>query len=338
MKQDKFLLVKGISGLGDRIKCVLTAILYARLTGRRLVVDWSDPSYSNAGTNAFHRYFQCTLCNPTDEIPATDSVSPSIWRGHLNESCSYMRECYGTRGLSIDLTRLDYQETVLVFWKYGNEIELLRSYFQGEFEEFAQLRKKEILRKLLREDLTLHPQLQGRVDQLKDNFFGKKTVGVHVRYTDHRTHVWTVLKRLNALLERAPDLQIFLSTDNIQIKNMFEDGYPGVITTPHWYPSTPGLRIHSNPNHPDPMESGNEALVDLYLLAECNYLIIDTSSNFSAIAALLTRAPHSNIFDVKRRKKRSARVRHVAYRLMLGTGLLSWGLGILRRFVRKRVL
>lgn len=146
------------------------------------------------------------------------------------------------------------------------------------------------------------------------------------------------MKRLNALLERAPDLQIFLSTDNIQIKNMFEDGYPGVITTPHWYPSTPGLRIHSNPNHPDPMESGNEALVDLYLLAECNYLIIDTSSNFSAIAALLTRAPHSNIFDVKRRKKRSARVRHVAYRLMLGTGLLSWGLGILRRFVRKRVL
>jgi hypothetical protein len=50
MKQDKFLLVKGISGLGDRIKCVLTAILYARLTGRKLIVDWTDSSYSNAGT------------------------------------------------------------------------------------------------------------------------------------------------------------------------------------------------------------------------------------------------------------------------------------------------
>ncbi len=33
MTTDKWLLVKGIAGLGDRIQCVLTAILYARPDG-----------------------------------------------------------------------------------------------------------------------------------------------------------------------------------------------------------------------------------------------------------------------------------------------------------------
>lgn len=60
------------------------------------------------------------------------------------------------------------------------------------------------------------------------------------------------------------------------MKNMFEENYPGVITTPHWYP-TPGLPMHGSQECPDRIEHGVETLADLYLLAECDYLIIDTS-------------------------------------------------------------
>lgn len=339
--ESKFLLLKGRAGLGDRIQCVLTGILYARLTGRRLLVDWSDSTYSNDRSNAFHRFFQCPLCSPTEEIPSTDSVSPSIWLGHLHESSWDMGERYGInknpdevwKRLSIDLTKLDYQQDVLVMQTYNEKVDLLRSHFEGAFKEFSQASTEAILSKLLGEDLILHPQIKERLDRFKSNNFIGETVGVHVRYTDHRARLWTILHKLNALLKREPELQIFLSTDNIQIKNMFEEVYKNVITTPHWYPP-PGWSIHHNQNCPDPKESGIEALVDLYLLAECDYLIIDTSSSFSYLAKLLTKTPDPKIFDVKRGEKQSRNLRVLTWQIMLRLGLFSWGLRLLRKFVR----
>ena len=156
---------------------------------------------------------------------------------------------------------------------------------------------------------------------------------MHVRYADHRVSLLAILDKLNMLLRHEPGLQVFLATDNIQIKKMFEENYPGVITTPHWYPK-PGSRLHNNQDCPDPLEGGIEALVDLYLLAECTYLIIDTSSSFSYVARLLTKAPDSNIFDVKRGGKLPAPLRRLTWKIMVRLGLFSWGLDILRRFVR----
>ena len=212
-------------------------------------------------------------------------------------------------------------------------MDLLRGHFHGPFEPLSQLGTKEILTRLLREDLVLHPEIRECVDQFKAGRFIRKTVGVHVRYSDHRACLWATLKKLNTLLKHEPELQVFLSTDNIQIKNMFEDIYPLVITAPHWY-STPGLRLHGREDCPDLIKSGIEAVVDLYLLAECDYLIIDTSSSFSYIAELLTIAPDSNIFDVKRRGKLPVPFRRLNWRLMFRLGMFSWGLNIFGKFAR----
>src|SRR5919109_721273 len=94
MSRDRYVLVKGSSGLGNRIGCVMTGILYARLTGRRLIVDWSDKIYSNDRRNVFHHFLQCSMYKPGDEVPHTDSVNPSIWRGHLGRSMYYMAKRY----------------------------------------------------------------------------------------------------------------------------------------------------------------------------------------------------------------------------------------------------
>ncbi|MGH7792450.1 MAG: nodulation protein NodZ, partial [Thermodesulfobacteriota bacterium] len=237
------------------------------------------------------------------------------------------------RKFSIDLTKLDYQEDVLVMWTTHARLDLLKAHFKGEFKELSHMSRKAILSKLLREDLILHPEIQQRVNRFKENNFYKKTVGVHIRYADHRASLWATLKELNAMLNREPGLQIFLATDNIQIKNMFEESYEDVITTPHWYPE-PGLRLHGNRNCPDLIESGVEALVDLYLLSECDYLIIDGSSSFSYLANLLAKAPEAHVFDVKKRGKLPRRRRKLSWWLMLKLGLFSWGLGILGKFVR----
>ena len=52
MNEDKYLIVKGLAGLGNRMLSALTGILYARLSGRRLIIDWRDPTYSSDGSNA----------------------------------------------------------------------------------------------------------------------------------------------------------------------------------------------------------------------------------------------------------------------------------------------
>ena len=343
MNEDKYLIVKGIAGLGNRILSALTGILYARLTSRRLIIDWRDPVYSSYGSNVFHNFFQSPLVSLKNEIPVTDSVSPEIWRGHLRESAWDMTDRYGNfyhrynwKKFSIDLSKLDYQEDVLVMWTYVDRVDFLRPHFRGEFKEFSQKSRKEILKKLLREDLNLHPQIRERVDKFKSSFLRRKTVGVHIRYTDHRAGLWSILNRLNKLLEQEPELQIFLATDNIQIKKLFDEKYQRVITTQHWYPA-PGLTIHQNPSCPDLLENGIEALIDLYLLAECYYLIIDTSSIFSYVAALLTNAPDSNIFNINPRErggKRSQRHLRIIWRLMLRLGLFSWGPGALNTLMK----
>lgn len=124
MGEGKFLLVKGITGLGDRILCALGGILYARLSERTLVVDWSDSLYSSGGVNVSHRFFKSQSCSPTDDIPTTDSVYPAIWRDRLYEPAQRIAEKYGhnpdgiLRELSIDLSRLDYQEDLLVLVQF----------------------------------------------------------------------------------------------------------------------------------------------------------------------------------------------------------------------------
>ena len=121
-RPDKFLLVKGITGLGDRILCALSGILYAQLSGRTLLIDWSDPFYSSNGDNVFHRFFESPFCSPTDDIPTTDSVYPRIWRGRLLEHATQIareREFNPEEirhELSIHLGKLDYPEISWSWW------------------------------------------------------------------------------------------------------------------------------------------------------------------------------------------------------------------------------
>jgi hypothetical protein len=162
----KYLLVKGRVGLGNRIHSLLTGILYARLTGRRLVVDWSDHTYSNDGSNVFHRLFFCPSAGEVDELPEAASVTPEMWRGHLRDSVDDLRQAYRhlsfarfTHESSVDLTNLDQAADIAVFWQFAQKVDTLRPHFRGEFEPLSQLSTRAILRMLLTEDLMLHPRI-----------------------------------------------------------------------------------------------------------------------------------------------------------------------------------
>ena len=340
----KFLLVKGIAGLGNRILCAMGGILYAQLSGRTLVIDWTDPLYSSKGDNVFHRFFTSPSCSPGDEIPQTDSVAPALWRGRLAETAREIVEQNEydpdqvRRELSIDFRNLDYQEDVAVVVQYDARIDLLRKHFHDPLHEPAKMPDGVILEKLLREELMLRPEIQARVDHFKRSRFKSQTVGIHVRFSDYRVRIVAIIKHLNALLKRECDLQIFLATDNVEIKKMFERNYPGVVTTPHWY-GNPGRPIHNSSANLNRTENAIEALIDIYLLAECNHLIYDGSSSFSQLASLLSSAPaHQKVDVAAGQSKGNRRVRGTITRMLRRVRFSSWAFRLLPRVVPIRKL
>jgi hypothetical protein len=298
----KLLLVKGRAGLGNRILGALMGILYSRLSGRRLVVDWRDELYSDDGTNVFPRYFRCAMAGSIDEIPDTDSVTPAIWRGHLHDAADSLEHAS-----SVDLTRLDHPERVAVMWAYRSQALFLMAHHRHAFGALGRRPPDELLRRSLREDLHPEAAIRERVDELATAAEGETTIGVHVRLSDRRTDLAAIRRRLEIVLRRERNARIFLSTDNAEIKAMFEHLYPRVVTSPHWYPP-PGAPAHRHEDLPDRYEHGADALVDLYALAECDYLIADTTSSFGRVAVLLSRARSSRINDVSRFERRRRRV------------------------------
>src|SRR5438067_4802926 len=152
-RPERYLLVKGRAGLGNRMLALLIGILYGRLSRRRLVVDWSDRTYSDDGENVFHRYFSCPSCDPTAEIPAGASVTPVVWQGRLEESVSEVawrfRDAYSEiefrYASSVDLSRIDHPEQVAVFWSFYAPLGVLRPHFRGEHERLKRLSTDEIL-------------------------------------------------------------------------------------------------------------------------------------------------------------------------------------------------
>jgi hypothetical protein len=320
-------IVKGRSGLGNRILSVLTGLLYARRAGRRLVVDWRDNTYSHDRSNVFHEFFQLAGCEAVDEIPATDSVRPGIWAGRLDQSFSRLRNDYlampfldFVRTSSLVLTKVDYEETVVVITTSSAKVALMRSPLAAVVQELTPSRSTDaVLRDLLATDLRLHPDIRERVDEVVHAKLAPETVGVHVRYTDRQARLQALLRRVDALQRRAPHLQVFLATDNARVLELFERRYRNVVTVPHRYAESE-KQLHGQADSPDRRQDGIEALVDLYALAECDHLVVDTSSSFSYLATLLSRAPRSRIDDVNPFKPR---FRELVKRLMPAP--MRWG-------------
>jgi hypothetical protein len=225
---DRFLLVKGRAGLGNRILGAVSGLQYARLSGRRLVVDWRDELYSDDGSNVFPRYFRCAEAHPLDELPDTTSVTPPLWIGHLDESAN-ARERSSQLGpiefrsvSSVDLTRLDHPEQVAVMWVTLSHVLFLTAHHRHAFQALGRRPAYELLRSSLRSDLRPDGAIERRVDEFARASFEPPTVGVHVRFSDRRGNLDVIQRRLDAVMRREPAARIFLATDNVAVTAEFE--------------------------------------------------------------------------------------------------------------------
>jgi hypothetical protein len=298
-----------VAGLGNRMLAAATGFLYAELAARRALVDWGDPNYSDDDSDVFRRYFDNPSVGGRDELPATASVAPQMWRGRLDRPARELRielrptpEPVVFRRTCVDLMRSDHPEDVVVMWSTRERIEMLRPLFRGEHAHLARLPTNVILRRMIETHMRPSEEISGRVERFRRERLSGRVVGVHARYSDRRTRLDLIRRRLERLLDKERDLRVFLATDNVEVRDEFERSY-GAVSTPHWYPA-PGAASHQGSDRPDPPEAGAEALVDLHLLAGCDYVIGDRESSFSRVAMLLSDAPRSHISDVQALRSR----------------------------------
>ncbi len=313
----KYIVVKGTSGIGNRVFAVATGILYAQLSGRQLVVDWRDGSYSNTGTNLFFRYFDCPLAKSVEVLPETDSVYPAIWTNQLHRSLGSLRDELSLTGysdMSFDVSRLDSQEDILVLSAYTHKINLMRSLLAQETHHLANLTIREILRSILRENLFLKEDIRWQVEEFKKAYFADYMVGVHIRYSDMKVPLTEVEFAVRSIVRltrfQHASFKIFLATDSQEVLLSFKDKFPNVISLDKWF-SESGKRLHQNPEEcQDLVQNGIEALVDLYLLTACDNLIFASRSSFGFLSSLLMTQPQARYYDIDGEHSLVKRIKH----------------------------
>ncbi|MBC9032725.1 hypothetical protein IAG41_10010 [Sphingomonas sp. JC676] len=307
---NRYLCVKGKAGLGNRMLAAATAWLYAQLSGRAFVPDWCDYTYSHDGSNVFHRLFECK--DSVVALPDFDetSVAPTRWISRLSETADKMVDDFDGgdhssatlwRRYSIDLGRLDHPERYAMFWSYDAHIRRLRPHLDGAWASWRDLSDDQIIARVLRDHITLAPAIRRQVDAFAAAHFSGGVIGVHIRNTDRRTSVTASLRHLAQLRARHPAATIFLATDNRRAEELVRRRYDRVLSTAKWFPED-GAPMHQNTNCPDRLQNAVEGLIDMYLLAECDYLIFPASSTFSRIAGLISTKPRANLIDIERHR------------------------------------
>ena len=297
----RVLLVKGSAGLGNRILSLLSAILFARLSGRRVAVDWSDSLYARNNENSFPLLFSKPVSAPIDSHSL--SVAPPRWREYVNTPAEGLLKNLKRRrersALRVDLSRLDHPEDILVFWAQEERIHEMRRHFHGEFQALARKSDDAILRDLIRSDLTLHPEIAARVSQFKQSRWSDDIIGAHMRYTDRRGRIQKTFRHVDWIVAKHPRSRVFLATDNADLLRQARDRYGAdrVIATQKWFP-VPGQPIHRTAQGPDGLQKAKDGLLEMYLLGSCKWLVGDHRSSFAYVAALLSDRPPDDISNV----------------------------------------
>jgi len=304
----KYLLVKAKGGMGNRILCAVTGIIYGQLTKRTIVIDWRDGAYSNDSSNTFSKFFACSQVYPETVLSESGTIRPEVWRGQLHKSMSEMLHEYDPdkhksilihRKYSVDIRKLKYDEDILVFWYYTERIRALRKHLRDPNHGFAEQTTSQIIRKVLREQMSLHKDIRQRIAEFKAEHWHQTVIGLHIRYTDMKTNLALCERQLRRFLDCSPDAHIFLATDNRQVSDEYHKRFKNVFSTPKWFPDGVSS-MHQNCICPDKVINGVEALVDMYLLADCDYLIYPGGSTFSRVSRMLSDIPPERIVDTER--------------------------------------
>jgi hypothetical protein len=323
----KYLVLKGIAGLGNRLCTLANAIDYAQKTGRTLMVDWSDGIYGMMGQNVFYHYFKLNdipFITSITEIPATalaDSY-PSLLGEHPTAGLYdiYMSAC-GNISRKIIPNRI-LKGAISKIHKYWHpkedpiptksDIQAIKAVFNRNDIPFGGNYGKGIKQKTLffadtqprfsddtvRKNISLSDEMQTEVNLMAEQIgIAQHVVGVHVRMTDlqPKAPLTSLTQKIDKM--KLNSHRIFLATDNEQIEEYFKQRYQNVIFMPKHRMEYADARtgIHHRAVRTGDYSMAEtvlkESIIDMWLLSKCEYLFCQGNSSFSKIAAILKNQP-----------------------------------------------
>lgn len=309
---EKVLLIKGKGGFGNRILAATTGLVLAELTGRRPVIDWRDGIFLPEGVNLYPLLFDAPEpCAPEAYDSETDVV-PAVWSGRLAERAGELIDSdFGSnhsspfiyRKLCLDLARPDVPAKVAVFWSYLPKFARLRAHM-ARHPAFRGRSLDSVMRDVLARHFTPNARVRSELARL---FAGRQrpVIGVHIRYTDMKVPLEPIERALDRLRQRMPESQIFLATDSGEVQERFMRRFPGIFVIDKAVSADDsGLHRPDQRNdaddYADPLREAENALIDMWALGQCDWLIHSSRSTFSTFAALVGAIPPERQIDMDR--------------------------------------
>lgn len=323
MSVQKFIVIKGAAGLGNRILALLTAILYAELTNRKVVVDWRDHNYSDNGENSFFKFFNSDLTTPVEKIDDSKSIIPIAWKDNLHTNAVELSETFHHRNIAhpsvwskttININKINYEENIVVFWSFTHLVFKLRKYFSKFRPDFINKSTISILRELYTKYLPLSDELKTSIESFCLETNMEENIGVHIRYTDKKSNIYPMLRKLDDVVKRNQSSKIFLASDNKMIIDRIKSKYQNVITFDKWLPDDNSPMHSMSTNNPARVQHGYDTLIEIYSLSRCKELILDTDSSFDYIVQLLS-DPSTIVHDFRRIKWLPENIWHLLWEI-----------------------
>ncbi|SFI67866.1 MULTISPECIES: nodulation protein NodZ [Microbacterium] len=307
---DRFLLIKAKGGFGNRILSAATGVVIARLTGRTAVVDWRDGEYLPHGEDAYPLLFESPTPHRAADFDARSDVTPALWRGRLSEHPTHLisdlfpndhSNPFIYRKLSIDLAHPDVREPLAVFWSYLPKMARIRR-AAAKVSPFRGMSRDALTRWALREYFRPNARVRAEVDALFADR-ARPIIGVHIRYTDRKVSLDRIMQEVQRVQARVPSAQIFLATDNEGVQEQFRARFRDVFVIDKVLGDDDNS-LHEHVELDDPLREAENALIDMWALASCDWLVHSRHSTFSVAAALIGGIPTSRQRDIDRRNVR----------------------------------
>jgi len=322
-REKKYLIVKGIAGLGNRLFTLTAAVEYAKKTNRTLLVLWDEGLFGQVNENVFYDYFSLKNIHFIENLNQIDKYenlskcpellgeNPQIGIYDIYRFSSAnlltkiparfcfndkMRQVFGYFTDNFKVTNTlqnDWLTMLNLFNKnsfpLGSNLSLNNNADVLFYVDFRPEHDAKLFKKIIQPK----PYIQTKIEELVNQFgLSKSTLGVHVRYSDKKP-----IHTLEFLIDKIKKLkfdfnQIFLATDNEKIYQLFKEEFKNVICINNTFviDETKGLHmngISKNAKGEEKREVLLESILDMWLLSKCEYLIYQKNSTFSTTSAYL---------------------------------------------------
>lgn len=288
MDSNRYTVLKGRFGMGNRIAVVLSALAYSEATGRQLVVDWNDHTYYNPGVpDVFSALWEWPTANqtPLEDLSGL-SVFPSEWQGRLTDyrneiNAEIMPYAFAWSRppdeLSPEMAEIAQEHDAVVVTRDGDR-RRFREMYRG---------------------LVPRPFIRSRVALLQEGHDWDRMIGVQIRHGNGERYVTPAdtgwfHDRIAELRNEDPGLGVFLATDSITVVSEFADRYADLVRAPQWFPEPGSGSMHHHPDCPSRFEHGVASLVDMWMLKDCAYLLL-CAGGFGATVEQITTVSQDRI-------------------------------------------